>query len=83
MTSQGVLKPGDRVEAGQVLYVHGKQIVISELNHRTRMLAYHKAEGEISTHKDPANVVGCSTPYQVLKMVAGCQLVDLTSIQPD
>ena len=52
-TSQGVLKPGDRVEAGQVLYVHGKQIVISELNHRTRMLAYHKAEGEISTHKDP------------------------------
>ena len=52
-TSQGALKPGDRVEAGQVLYVHGKQIVISELNNRTRMLAYHKAEGEISTHKDP------------------------------
>ena len=52
-TSQGVLKLGDRVEAGQVLYVHGKQIVISELKHRTRMLVYHKAEGEISTHKDP------------------------------
>ncbi len=54
-TSQGVLKPGDRVEAGQVLYVHGKQIVISELNHPTRMLVYHKAEGEISTHKDPGD----------------------------
>ncbi len=54
-TSQGVLTPGDRVQAGQVLYVHGKRIVISELNHSTRMLAYHKAEGEISTHKDPEN----------------------------
>ena len=54
-TSQGVLKPGDRVEAGQVLYVHGKRIVISEPNHSTRMLAYHKAAGEISTHKDPGN----------------------------
>lgn len=52
-TSQGVLKPGDRVEAGQVLCVHGRQIAISEPNQRTRMLAYHKAEGEISTHKDP------------------------------
>ncbi|MYD78253.1 MAG: pseudouridine synthase, partial [Gammaproteobacteria bacterium] len=52
-TSQGVLKPGDRVEAGQVLYVHGKRIVISELKHPTRMLVYHKAEGEITTHKDP------------------------------
>ncbi len=52
-TSQGVLKPGDRVESGQVLCVQGKQIVISELNQQTRMLAYHKAEGEISTHKDP------------------------------
>ncbi len=54
-TSQGALKPGDRVEVGQVLYVHGKRIVISDLNQPTRMLVYHKAEGEISTHKDPGN----------------------------
>ena len=51
--AKGVLQPGDRVSANDKLIVDGECIVVADRVESTRLLVYHKAEGEISTHNDP------------------------------
>ncbi len=50
---QKVLQPGDRVAIDDVLFINDRKVVVKTSGGRVRMLAYHKAEGEICTHKDP------------------------------
>ncbi len=50
---RGVLHPGDRVHVDDILEINGKKVVVKPNGSLTRMLAYHKAEGEICTHNDP------------------------------
>ncbi len=54
-TAEKKLKPGDRVEIGDVLYIDHKRITVKDSSQTTRMLAYYKPQGEICTHRDPAN----------------------------
>jgi len=49
----GLMKLGDCVGVADVLYVKGKKVIVSTDTRAIRMLAYHKAEGEICTHNDP------------------------------
>ena len=51
--AEGTMQPGARVDVNDVLFVNGDKVVVSATNTPVRMLAYHKAEGEICTHKDP------------------------------
>ena len=52
---QGKLKPGDRVSVNDVLIVNGTKVEVSDTEIMTRLLAYHKKEGQICTHNDPQN----------------------------
>lgn len=52
-SEQNVLQPGDRVDVNDVLFIKGRRVVVKETGGLVRMLAYHKSEGEICTHKDP------------------------------
>ncbi len=54
-TTQRTLNLGDRVSAGEVLYVNGQKVIVQGVSQNIRLLAYHKVEGEICSHKDPGN----------------------------
>lgn len=44
---------GDRVESGDWVHVNGKRIIIREQQELTRVIMYHKPEGEVCTRSDP------------------------------
>lgn len=54
-SQEGVLKPGDRVSVNDMLIVDGTKVEVTDTEIPTRLVAYHKMEGEICTHNDPGN----------------------------
>lgn len=49
---EGVYQLGDRVSKNSLIYFKGKRIQVSFTSIDTRVIAYHKKEGEVSTRKD-------------------------------
>ncbi len=46
---------GDRVCPGDIIVIDNQRIEVSAENAAVRVIAYYKKEGQISSHKDPAN----------------------------
>ena len=50
-----VYRLGDRVQPGDIILMDGLKIEVTDEVNAIRVIAYHKKEGEISTHRDPGN----------------------------
>ena len=52
-TDHGIAKLGDKIETSSRVYIDNRLIVPQSGKFETRIIAYHKEEGEVSTHRDP------------------------------
>ena len=54
-TEHGIAKLGDKIDSSSRVYIDNRLIVPQSGKFETRIIAYHKEEGEVSTHRDPQN----------------------------
>ncbi|MDP2252921.1 MAG: S4 domain-containing protein, partial [Thiobacillus sp.] len=65
---------GSKVGAGDVVKVSGRRVYLRFEDKRTRILIYHKSEGEIVTRDDPK---GRATVFDALPKIRGAKWISI------